>query len=124
MKFLILGLLLMGAPVLACPNLDDAQPFRAATNDAPRLYYQPIEPPISEPFDLILVLCDAQKTVELKFDAIMPAHQHGMNYAASVAPIDANQFSVSNVVFHMPGLWEMQVTLDETHRYSAEIQVQ
>ena len=123
MKFLITALLLIGAPLLACPKLDNTQPFKTETNDAPRLYHAPIEPPISEPFDLMLILCDAPKTAKLKFDAIMPAHQHGMNYEASITSIEDNQFTVSNVVFHMPGLWEMRVTLDETHHYTAEIQV-
>ncbi|WP_319546338.1 hypothetical protein [Ruegeria conchae] len=42
----------------------------------------------------------------------MPAHQHGMNYTPKVTALDGGTFRVDDMLFHMPGLWELQVDVD------------
>lgn len=68
---------------------------------------------LSEPFDLDLTFCggDAQAIRRIEVSAIMPAHQHGMNYAPLIVPKEDGQFKVSNMLFHMHGEWELQVSV-------------
>lgn len=40
-------------------------------------------------------------------DADMPAHQHGMNYRASVKPLGAGRYRADGLMFHMPGRWRV-----------------
>lgn len=44
----------------------------------------------------------------LRVDAIMPAHQHGMNYAPSLRQISPGLYRADGLMFHMPGLWEFR----------------
>ena len=48
---------------------------------------------------------------EFKFDARMPAHQHGMVTKAKIKKISTNTFEISGVRFHMSGDWELKFTL-------------
>jgi len=43
----------------------------------------------------------------LKVDARMPAHGHGMNYAATVKAVGTGQWRAEGLLFHMPGGWEV-----------------
>lgn len=43
----------------------------------------------------------------LKVDADMPAHRHGMNYAASVQAQGDGRFVARGLLFHMPGRWRL-----------------
>ncbi len=47
----------------------------------------------------------------LRVDAIMPAHQHGMNYAPSLRQIGPGLYRADGLMFHMPGLWEFRFEL-------------
>ena len=66
-------------------------------------------PPISKPFEMELQLCGAAELTYVEVDAIMPAHQHGMNYIPQVVPSGEGNYDVSGMVFHMPGTWQIQV---------------
>lgn len=63
---------------------------------------------LSKPFGLSLTFCDAPVQAA-RVDAIMPAHQHGMNYQPKVAETGPGQFAAEGLVFHMPGLWQIRV---------------
>ena len=55
---------------------------------------------------------DAGAPVErVSIDAVMPAHGHGMNYAATVAPAGPGRWLASGLMLHMPGLWRFRVTV-------------
>lgn len=47
----------------------------------------------------------------IKADAIMPAHNHGMNYQPNFTMTSPGQYTGTGFVFHMPGLWRLRLTL-------------
>jgi hypothetical protein len=101
------------APALACPLEIGAQAMTAETA-APFNAYVSLDPIVlSQPFDMRLTLCGSQteKIGRIEIEAIMPTHQHGMNYAPVVKSVSVGHFSVSGMVLHMPGLWQIQVTV-------------
>ena len=65
---------------------------------------------VGKPFAIDLVACprDASlKVDELRVDAQMPEHRHGMNYKASVtAATTPGRYRAEGLMFHMPGKWE------------------
>lgn len=67
---------------------------------------------LSQPFDMQLFFCgeEAEKIERVEVEAIMPAHQHGMNYVPKIEALESGQFSVSGMVFHMPGEWQIQIS--------------
>ena len=67
---------------------------------------QPIE--VGRPFELLLTLCPAQAEL-VRVDATMPAHRHGMNYRPSVHKEGEGRWRVEGLLWHMSGLWELQV---------------
>lgn len=99
---------------LACPLPPGAIALDPADPAAPPAYAVMDPPPLSAPFTVEIAFCppDGTSVAGLSFDAVMPAHQHGMNFRVDVAALDATRFAVSNVVFHMPGLWELRLTAD------------
>jgi len=48
---------------------------------------------------------------ELKIDAHMPEHRHGMNYAPSVKALGPGRWRAEGLMFHMPGRWEFAFEL-------------
>jgi hypothetical protein len=51
--------------------------------------------------------------LQLAFDARMPEHGHGMNREAEVSSEGGGTFAVSNLLLHMPGLWELYFDVTE-----------
>src|SRR5687767_2492365 len=43
----------------------------------------------------------------LKVDAHMPEHRHGMNYAPSLKALGSGRWRAEGLMFHMPGRWEL-----------------
>ena len=43
---------------------------------------------------------------DLRVDAHMPEHRHGMNYQPTVTPGSPGRYRADGLLFHMPGLWE------------------
>lgn len=100
--------------------------MQSETPGAPELWVSFPEIPVAQPFGLSLLLCgDAPGTIEV--DAIMPAHQHGMNYRPTVTDQGNGSFRVEGMVFHMPGIWELRVSVQRDDavpsRYSQVIKV-
>jgi cytochrome c peroxidase len=44
---------------------------------------------------------------ELKLDALMPEHKHGMNYAPAVKRLGPGRWRAEGLMFHMPGKWQL-----------------
>ncbi len=65
-------------------------------------------------FELDVVVCGSAQL--LAVDAEMPAHRHGMNYRATVQPAGAGRYVVQGLMFHMPGRWRYQFTLQSGGR--------
>ena len=70
-----------------------------------------LEPPVlSQPTGLTVVVCGGNVSA-VAVDAWMPAHRHGMNYEPDVEALGAGRYAVTGMVYHMPGLWQLKVTL-------------
>ena len=109
----------------ACPEKNDGVALTTADENAPAAFVSIPSPPISRPFGIDMLFCG--EVLEVEFDATMPAHQHGMNYDAEVLALGNNTYRVDNVVFHMPGLWEMRLDVrgpDGDFTYTGEIEVE
>jgi len=68
---------------------------------------------LGQPFSFKFALCDKAHSIpdRVTADAIMPAHQHGMNYTPTVAFDEASKsFEVEDFLFHMPGEWEITIS--------------
>ncbi|MBX3641642.1 MAG: hypothetical protein KF720_01070 [Rubrivivax sp.] len=90
----------LGAPAR---RIDAAQ-FQLAY----RLLPDPV--PVGRHVALEIVLCPqagAAWPTELRVDATMPAHRHGMNYRPSVSALAPGRYRAEGLMFHMPGRWEL-----------------
>lgn len=113
---------------MACPTIENALRLSTDTNEAPKAFVAVPDISVSEPFSVSVQLCDTAdaNVSRILFDASMPAHQHGMNYTPNVTSLGGNIFTVENVVFHMPGIWQMDVEAiapNLSTLYTLEIQV-
>ncbi|MGB7319087.1 MAG: hypothetical protein WBC85_14080 [Planktotalea sp.] len=126
--FLIILTCLWASAGFACAPGGDAKPLSAQTEGALAGYAEFAPIPLSQPFAMTLTFCGDEQAAITKavVEAIMPAHQHGMNYAPVVEGLGQGQFAVSGMVFHMPGLWRVQVSVFGAKRpmhYALEILV-
>ncbi|MCV2403625.1 hypothetical protein OFY17_12155 [Marinomonas sp. C2222] len=73
---------------------------------------QPLELGALHSIQAIICYASGQAyTGEIKADAIMPAHNHGMNYQPSFTMTSPGHYTGTGFVFHMPGLWRLRLTL-------------
>ncbi len=102
---------MLAQSAIACPELDGAQRLTSSDTAAPEAFVIFDDPPISAPFEIGVAFCGGEgaQIAAMTFDAFMPAHQHGMNYRAEVTDMGEQSFLISNVVFHMPGRWELRI---------------
>ncbi len=80
--------------------------------NAPEVFLSVDEIPLAQPFSVLVSVCSETALGQMRLDAIMPAHQHGMNYTPKVTALGDGTFRVDDMLFHMPGLWELQVDVD------------
>jgi hypothetical protein len=75
----------------------------------------PADVPLNAPFDLRITVAarDGSSTADLavEVDARMPEHFHGMSTAPKVTRAADGSFKAEGLLFHMPGLWELDVDL-------------
>lgn len=86
----------------------------------------PAAMPVDRHFKLELQLCPASAK-QLRVDADMPAHRHGMNYRVKLTPLGAGRYHAEGLLFHMPGRWRLifdMVTADGPLRLTHEVDVQ
>jgi len=81
---------------------------------------------IGEPFAIDILVCADQQpeTGSMKLDAVMPAHNHGMNYKPEIQPLADNIYRGSGMFFHMPGEWQITVDLlsrDKAQRFVLKV---
>lgn len=103
--------LLAASGALACGEAlgADVQRIEAASIV---LAYRPVPAPIpvGQHFVIDFVLCPRDASAlpaEVRVDATMPEHKHGMNYRPSVASRGAGVYRAEGLMFHMPGRWEL-----------------
>ena len=85
--------------------------------------------PLNVPFDADVTICSSTEAqlARIAVDATMPAHKHGMNYEPEVAQIDGNRYQVKNLVFHMPGIWRLEVIVyagGQSYQFSHDVSLQ
>jgi hypothetical protein len=109
--WLALGLLAGQASALACGEVLGAGARRidsAQFQLAYRLRPDPV--PVGKHFAIDVVVCPrgtSSLPAELRVDATMPQHKHGMNYRPSVRAQGAGRYHAEGLMFHMPGRWEL-----------------
>ncbi len=80
--------------------------------------------PLAQPFSVQISVCAEATVHQVRVDAFMPAHQHGLNYAPEVSALGDGTFRVDGLLFHMSGLWELQADVEFSGRsvsYTSEI---
>ncbi len=123
---LFLAIFWSGHALACAPSLDDRE--LVAETVSPLKGYAEISPyRLSQPFDIDLTLCgDGLEAIDrIEVDAIMPAHQHGMNYVPLVKETGPGEFSISRMVFHMPGNWQVHVTVfgeDDPYHFTLDVE--
>lgn len=85
--------------------------------------------PLNAPFDAQIQICSQSDTFPsgIMVDATMPAHKHGMNYKANVKRINDHQYVVENLLFHMLGIWRLEVTAyksNQPYRFTRDVKLQ
>lgn len=92
---------------VACEETGHA--MRSEAPDAPVAVIAMQTPPLSQPFSFVIQVCSDKPMTDATVDATMPAHQHGMNYEPRVTVNADNVLQVDDMVFHMPGVWEIEL---------------
>lgn len=101
---------------------------RAASRDTVLLYRtEPARIEVGRHFAVDAVVCTKTPPRALRVDAQMPAHRHGMNYRARVAPQGDGRYRAEGLLFHMPGAWQFVFDLERpggTERLTADVTVE
>lgn len=70
---------------------------------------------VGRPFVAEVTVCAADAAASpvdrVEVDATMPRHRHGMNYLPEVAQVGPGRYEARGLLFHMPGLWRLEVAL-------------
>ncbi len=84
--------------------------------------------PVGQHFGIDFVLCPAAPAAdEVRVDAQMPEHRHGMNYRASVRNLGPQHYRADGLLLHMPGRWQLIFDVrrgDTVQRLSQTLQVE
>ncbi|MEP0072262.1 MAG: hypothetical protein ABJE79_06130 [Marinomonas sp.] len=67
---------------------------------------------VGQPFELQVLSCKGEQpfTGDVSASAIMPAHNHGMNYRPSFVLEKPGQYKGSGFLFHMFGVWRLRLS--------------
>src|SRR3954463_1186704 len=111
MRFVAALALIAPLAVAACEP-----PVQGAKLESARytLAYKLSEVAVSRHFTMDVGACakSGPAAENLKVDAQMPEHRHGMNYRPEVKAIGTGQWRVEGLMFHMPGRWQLEFQLD------------
>lgn len=100
-------------PAAACPTSEQGFRRLASGNAEVAYRWEPAEPKVGQFFTAEIVACGAphrDAADEIKIDATMPAHGHGMNYRPSAAMTAPGHYRFTGLMLHMPGTW--RITID------------
>ena len=86
----------------------------------------PTKVPLNAPFDVDVTVCSQSDDfpTRITVDATMPAHKHGMNYVPKTARTGDASYTTTNLLFHMPGMWRVEVTAygnDKPYRFTHDV---
>ena len=104
----------LAMPASACPTPE--QGFqRLASDDAEVAYrWDPAELRVGRFFAAEVVACRAplpEPVSEIRIDATMPAHNHGMNYRPAAAETAPGHYKFTGLMLHMAGTWRLTIDL-------------
>jgi hypothetical protein len=71
---------------------------------------------VGKHFAIDVQLCPVT-AVLTRVDAVMPEHQHGMNYRPTVKPLGDGRWRAEGLLFHMPGRWELRLDVQVAGRH-------
>jgi cytochrome c peroxidase len=98
------GLVFAGAGSACEPGIEGTR------LESPRfvLAFKPDAISVAQHFALDIAVCakSAARAEQIKVDAHMPEHRHGMNYAPAVKQTSPGRWRAEGLMFHMPGKWE------------------
>jgi YtkA-like len=98
----------------ACPTPEQGF-LRLATPDAEVAYrWDPAELKVGRFFAAEVVACKApspEPVREIRLDATMPAHGHGMNYRPAAAQTAPGHYKFTGLMLHMAGTWRVTIDL-------------
>ena len=118
---------LLALPVAACPTAE--QGFRRLASAEAEVAYrlEPAELKVGQFFTADVVACRTPRQEalrDIKIDATMPAHGHGMNYRPSATRAAPDHYRFSGLMLHMPGTWRVTIDLlqgDKRTRLTHEV---
>ena len=88
---------------------------RLTTKDAEVAYrFDPPSLKVGQFFAAEVIACRApggEPVRDVKIDATMPAHGHGMNYRPSSTRTGDGRYRFRGLMLHMPGAWQITVDL-------------
>jgi hypothetical protein len=141
-KIKSLGLPLFAYAMISCAMISSANPSSACeipegwlemTTDTPGFNKAAIRIPpgtvlLGQPFDVEFLTCEETSTPikQVKVEATMPMHNHGMNYLPEITTTGENRYKATGMLFHMPGKWRISLETqgaDKTDRFVLEISV-
>ena len=98
--------------------------FRSLESARYALAYKLSEVAVSRHFTMDVGACakSGSPPENLKVDAQMPEHRHGMNYRPEVERMGDGLWRVEGLMFHMPGRWQLEFQLDG-ERLAADMMV-
>lgn len=109
--WLALGLLAAQAGAQTCGDALGADVRRIDSAQFQLVYKLLPEPvPVGRHFAIDVRLCpkgNVALPAEVRVDATMPEHRHGMNYRPSVKTLAPGRYRAEGLMFHMPGRWEL-----------------
>lgn len=120
-RFLLIFLVLLGTQSV---NAQEANPCNSEiTNEAhivarkgdQAIIFAPKNSAIgvNNAVSLEIFLCNLPASSKItNIDAIMPMHQHGMNYTPQIVKLSESHFVAEPFIFHMPGNWQLLAILN------------
>jgi hypothetical protein len=112
----LVTLLLTAAQATACEPALKGDGVRKAESKEYVVTWR-ADPPvlrISEFFAVDIAACSKSRApvpAQVRVDAVMPEHKHGMNYRPTVTAMGDGRFRAEGLLLHMPGLWEIRFDL-------------
>ena len=115
-----------------CDGTTPQPPWTQLTAPTVALRYRflPDAVAVSQPLGLEVVACPeagAAAPEQVRVDARMPAHGHGMNYRPQATQVAAGHYRFDGLMLHMPGQWQLQFDVmqaGQRTRLTADLELQ
>jgi hypothetical protein len=110
----VLAAAALASPAFACPAAE--QGFRRLTSSEAEVAYRwdPAELKVGRFFAAEVIACKvphAEPVREIRLDATMPAHGHGMNYRPAAKSTAPGHYRFTGLMLHMAGTWRVTIDL-------------